>query len=165
MTAVAPYIAISRAPRGSYAWALDQLAAGNYVRRACWPIEVRSPTYTAIWKLYPSGYGSVCQGFSPQCVSADLDSWGDLGMDSGNYYPTVEDQLALDWQFETDVTPADIEHHDKNRLTVWPNPYVAEYQRRNRAEDHLWALLFTIILLGGAGFYMLGKFFPSFVYR
>lgn len=160
-----PYIAISRAPRGTYAWALDQLAAGNYMRRACWPIEVRSATYTAIWKLYPSGYRSICQGFSPNCVGADNDSWGDLGMDSGQYYPTVEDQLAHDWQFDTDVTAADIEYHDKHRLTVWPNVYVQEWQRRNRITDHLWAMLFAVAFIATVVFFALGKFFPGLFYR
>lgn len=156
MTAVPAYLSLSRHPRGSYAWAMDQLDAGNEVRRSTWPIEVRNPTYTAIWKVYPTRYERPCSGFSSGCVGADMDSWGSLGMDSGGYYPSVEDHLALDWQLVTDVTAAEIAWHDAHRVPVTPNPYVEQWQRVNSRQDFLWALLFIVIAIGGLGLYVAG---------
>lgn len=125
------YPAISRYPIGSFGWAMDQVLAGNDMRRACWPIEVykkgekrigdsgyRSEDYVAIWHVYicNDNFCSMCKGFSSGVCCADNDQVGDLGIDSYGYYATAEDKAATDWQYVRDVTPEQIAWHDEHRV-------------------------------------------------
>lgn len=154
MKYVQPYPTISRYRTGSYGWAMDQVFAGNDMRRWGWPIEVRpstlrkGDTYTAIWKIYQNGSGSPCKGFSSGVVGADNDAWGDLGTDSSGYCPKPEDVTATDWQFASEVTPDQIAYLDTHRMTVTPNPYIAEYMARERASDRRLALYLFLIAAG-----------------
>jgi hypothetical protein len=146
-----PYIAISRDPAGSYGWAMDQLAAGNDVRRADWPIEIRplsefqdfegrgpftwNDAEVFVWKVYRYGETGRCKGFSNGVVGADNDSWGDLGTDSGIYVPDADDLVALDWQTVDDVTDEQICRLNAMRMPRYPNAYLQEYDRSERAKQ------------------------------
>lgn len=149
MKYVPAYLSLTKYPRGSFGWAMDQLAAGNDVRRTEWPIEVRDG-YTCIWKVYKispgSSYNGMCKGFSNGVVGADNDSWGDLGTDSSGYSPTDDDRVALDWQLVVDVSPAQIIRLDANRVIRYPNAYLAEYNERERASQRRFGWMFGTFL-------------------
>lgn len=141
-----PYIALSPHAKGSYGWSMDQLAAGNEMRREGWPIELRDG-WTAIWHLYRYENG-ICNGFSSGMVGADNDSWGDLGTDSMGYSPKAEDLSATDWQFVSDVTPEQIARLDH----VWPstpNAILTEYNAKQRRSFRARVLLLLICALLG----------------
>lgn len=154
------YIGISRAPKGTFEWAMDQLWAGNEVRREEWPIEIEPrPTappggfvnHARIWRLYSFGDSTgatICQGFNPGCCGADNDSWGNLGMDSGVYTPSIDDMVALDWQFVTEVTPDQIRERDANRVPRYPNEYVAAYNAKRPVRT--WRVVMLTLLLAAA---------------
>lgn len=111
MKPVPAYPSLSAFPKGSYWWALDQLEAGNEIRREGWPIEIRPDGWTAIWHLYcstGSGARDMYKGFNSGVIGADNDSWGNLGMDSGIYRASPEDKIALDWQLVIDVTATQV---------------------------------------------------------
>jgi hypothetical protein len=127
------YPAISQFQVGSYQWAMDQVRAGNDMRRVPWPIEVTKAgsevgagdgasrivkeDEVAIWHVYLMNerVGSMCKGFSSGVVGADNDMVGDLGVDSSGYTPSNQDLIAMDWQFVTDVTQKQIEYYDAHR--------------------------------------------------
>lgn len=152
------YISLSRAPRGSFEWAMDQVRAGNEVRREAWPIEVEPrPTdppggfvnHARIWHLYDVGGRTICKGFNSGVCGADNDSWGDLGMDSSVYTPNVDDIIALDWQFVSEVTPEQIAERDANRVERYPNESVVAFERYLAKQDRKTRRL--MILLGVLG--------------
>lgn len=130
---VPPYPALSRGERGSFEWAIDQLRAGNEVRRWGWPIEVTQVQpnqfwkpaeaiyVTRIWHLYTSGETMILKGFSSGVCGADNDAWGYLGTDSMGYSATPEDRVAIDWQLVADVTPAQVAYCDAHRWPRIPN--------------------------------------------
>lgn len=151
---------------------MDQLRAGNEVRREHWPIEVwpfpasmyyghgnqtLSPVFhTKIWHLYSIDDTTICQGFNSGVCGADNDAWGDLGTDSGCWTPTPDDMIALDWQLISDVGPEQIEYLDKHRMTRHPNEAVAEYQRRgqpNPTAVAIWLLMLAAVAVLGALFW------------
>lgn len=146
MRYIPPYLSLTKWPKGSYNWAMDQLAAGNDVRRTEWPIEV-TDGYTFIWKVYSiseknSSYNGMCKGFSNGVVGADNDSWGDLGTDSSGYNPTNDDRIALDWQLVVDVSPTQIARLDANRVLRYPNQYLADYNQRELGAQRRFSLYF-----------------------
>jgi hypothetical protein len=104
-----PYIAISPHPNGSYGWAMDQLTAGNDMRRWGWPVEVSEHHGAAIWHLFRARYDrssnfDVIHGFYNGVVGEWGDSLEGYGMLGGSYTPSTEDRDAKDWQYVTDVT-------------------------------------------------------------
>ena len=127
MKIVPAYPAISKFVPGSYGWAMDQLAAGNEVRRWKWPIEVSGSWETgkntvAIWHLYKlNDYGGMCKGFNSGTTGADNDCYEGLGVDSMGYSPSPEDKEATDWQTIGEVTNKQIQFMDRMRYRHWPS--------------------------------------------
>jgi hypothetical protein len=121
------YPAISPFEKHTYGWAMDQLAAGNEVRRQHWPIEVvgswdTGKNHVWMWHLYPlNDNGGMCQGFNSGVVGADNDYYDGLGVDSMGYGPTREDLDATDWQTTDEVTQEQISYLDAHRTAHWPS--------------------------------------------
>lgn len=131
---VPPYYSLSSYPRGSYLWAVDQLAAGNPVRREEWPIEIRDNGWKAIWQVYKTDY-SYCKGFSPGCVGADNEGLEGYGIDSNGYSPTPDDKMALDWSLVSETSETTIlKLNARPRVKRYPNPAV-EYWKKRVAES------------------------------
>jgi hypothetical protein len=145
-----PYTVLSRWPKGTYGWAMDQISGGNDVRRLNWPIEKWSASHTAIWRVYRFGEnGGLGKGFNPGVCGADNDAWGDLGTDSMGYRPSIEDKSARDWQLVKDVTQAQIDRLDADRMVRYPNAYGMEYAAWQRKRERFDVSLMIGLAVGG----------------
>lgn len=148
-----PYIAITPYKVGTYGWAMDQLAAGNQVRRFDWPIEVEE-NGVRIWRVYKISPTTMCKGFNPGVSGADNDSWGDLGTDSMCYYPSQNDLVATDWQTVDSITKQQIDFLNTHRMVRTPNMDVIAYDlRMARSKDAWWRVFFIAVwsLVGAIG--------------
>lgn len=170
-TSVPAYPAISQYPRGGYLWAMDQLEAGNEMRRWGWPIEVdvcdkwpdlhieRAPR---VWKVFQAD-DYPRQGFSNSCWGGEGgDRVVGIGSDGGFYTPTEGDKAALDWQYVYEVTAEQIDMMDRNRFTHVPyadpdeayenNSFIERTKAYHRFERRmvLGAILLAVVIIAVA---------------